>query len=203
MSFQPNSETSSESGGVKGRKKTANKSSMDKSKLDTFKDFLHSKLKKGRKQESQVKDQEGLFHGFSEDEVLSASLNDSSSERSSIISSLSNEEKNEKKKRRSEAKAAAAAARAVSDAAPGDRGVPLLHQSLVVEGKRQKKLSFKLQEKNDASQVWCFIYDKAPANPLFLRPGKRGANLWTASQTSPRGGRPRMRLQRGSSVQWR
>ena len=153
MSFQQNSETSSESGSVKGRKKTANKSSMDKSKLDTFKDFLHSKLKKGRKQESQVKDQEGIFHGFSEDEVLSASFNDSSSERSSIISSLSNEEKNEKKKRRSEAKAAAKAARAVSDAASGDQGLPLLHQSLVVQGKRQKKLSFKLQEKTEASQV--------------------------------------------------
>ena len=105
--------------------------------LSNFKDFLQSKLKK---QERKSCD-EGSFHGFSDEEIRSASANDSSSERSSIISSLSREEKNERKKRKSEA-AASKTSLVMND----ESSLPLLHQSLIVEGKRQKKPSIKIQE---------------------------------------------------------
>jgi hypothetical protein len=58
---------------------------------------------------------------------------------------LSREEKDARKKRKSEAAAAAAAARA-SSGMSADSSLPLLHQSLIVEGKRPKKPSAKIQE---------------------------------------------------------
>ena len=139
--FQPKSTTSSESGGS-GKSRVSGvpkkKKWKDKSMLNNFKDFLHSKLKKHEKRKGKGDD---VFHGFSDDEIRSASANDSSSERSSIISSLSREEKDERKRR----KAAALAARA-SSGMSGEPSVPLLHQSLIVEGKRPKKPSAKIQE---------------------------------------------------------
>merc|ERR1711879_574533 len=75
------------------------KKSKDKSMLNNFKDFLHSKLKKHGERKQQQGDCD-VFHGFSDEEIRSASANDSSSERSSIISSLSREEKDERKKKR-------------------------------------------------------------------------------------------------------
>ena len=135
--FQPKSTTSSESGGSgKSRVSAVPKKSKDKSMLNNFKDFLHSKLKKHERKAG-----DDVFHGFSDEEIRSASANDSSSERSSIISSLSREEKDERKK----GKAAALAARA-SSGMSGEPSVPLLHQSLIVEGKRPKKPSAKIQE---------------------------------------------------------
>ena len=140
--FQPKSTTSSESGSSgKSRVSGVSKKSKDKSMLSNFKDFLQSKLKK---QERKSCD-EGSFHGFSDEEIRSASANDSSSERSSIISSLSREEKNERKKRKSEAADKAAASKP-SLVMNDDSSLPLLHQSLIVEGKRQKKPSIKIQE---------------------------------------------------------
>ena len=132
--------------------KTALKSSIDKSlvpKLNSFKNFLNSKLKKtnGTKLNT-AEDEEGtkaIFHGFSEDEIRSASLNDSSSERSSIISLLSKDEK-KKKKRKSET-------RAVVVTEGGEPSLPLLHQNLIVEGKRHKKPSFKLKDKAETPKV--------------------------------------------------
>ena len=148
--FQPNSESSSESG--KTGVKTVLKSSIDKSlvpKLNSFKNFLDSKLKKknGIKLNT-AEDEDGtkaIFHGFSDDEIRAASLNDSSSERSSIISSLSRDEK-KKKKRKSEGKTVV-----VSEG--GEPSLPLLHQNLIVEGKRQKKPSFKLKDKAETPKV--------------------------------------------------
>ena len=140
--FQPKSTTSSESGSSgKSRVSGVSKKSKDKSMLSNFKDFLQSKLKK---QERKGEDK-GSFHGFSDEEIRSASANDSSSERSSIISSLSREEKNERKKRKSEAAAKAAASK-TSLVMNDESNLPLLHQSLIVEGKRQKKPSIKIQE---------------------------------------------------------
>lgn len=156
--LQPKSETTSEKRGV-GVKKAV-KSAIDKSmvpKLNTFKNFLSSKLKKGEKEKQNVKDAENLFHGFSDDEIRSASLNDSSSERSSIISSISKEDRDEKKKRKSEMRAARAAEEVVVRGAAGEVGesssLPLLHQPLLVEGKRQKKPSSKLQDMVATPQV--------------------------------------------------
>merc|ERR1719410_377686 len=138
----PKSTTSSESGSSgKSRVSGVSKKSKDKSMLSNFKDFLQSKLKK---QERKGGD-EGSFHGFSDEEIRSASANDSSSERSSIISSLSREEKNERKKRKSEAAAKAAVSK-TSLVVNDESNLPLLHQSLIVEGKRQKKPSIKIQE---------------------------------------------------------
>ena len=136
--FQPKSTTSSESGGSGKSRVSAvpKKKWKDKSMLNNFKDFLHSKLKKHERKAG-----DDVFHGFSDEEIRSASANDSSSERSSIISSLSREEKDERKRR----KAAALAARA-SSGMSGEPSVPLLHQSLIVEGKRPKKPSAKIQE---------------------------------------------------------
>ena len=140
--FQPKSTTSSESGSSgKSRVSGVSKKSKDKSMLSNFKDFLQSKLKK----QERKGDDEGSFHGFSDEEIRSASANDSSSERSSIISSLSREEKNERKKRKSEAAAKAAASK-TSLVMNDESSLPLLHQSLIVEGKRQKKPSIKIQE---------------------------------------------------------
>ena len=140
--FQPKSTTSSESGSSgKSRVSGVSKKSKDKSMLSNFKDFLQSKLKK----QERKGDDEGSFHGFSDEEIRSASANDSSSERSSIISSLSREEKNERKKRKSEAADKAAASK-TSLVMNDESSLPLLHQSLIVEGKRQKKPSIKIQE---------------------------------------------------------
>ena len=140
--FQPKSTTSSESGSSgKSRVSGVSKKSKDKSMLSNFKDFLQSKLKK----QERKGDDEGSFHGFSDEEIRSASANDSSSERSSIISSLSREEKNERKKRKSETAAKAAASK-TSLVMSDESSLPLLHQSLIVEGKRQKKPSIKIQE---------------------------------------------------------
>ena len=138
--FQPKSTTSSESGSS-GKSRVSGVSKKDKSMLSNFKDFLQSKLKK----QERKGDDEGSFHGFSDEEIRSASANDSSSERSSIISSLSREEKNERKKRKSEAAAKAAASK-TSLVMNDESSLPLLHQSLIVEGKRQKKPSIKIQE---------------------------------------------------------
>ena len=131
--------------------KTALKSSIDKllvPKLNSFQNFLHSKLKKknGIKLNTaeDVDGTKAIFHGFSDDEIRSASLNDSSSERSSIISSLSRDEK--KKKRKSEGKTVVVSER-------GEPSLPLLHQNLIVEGKRQKKPSFKLKDKAETPKV--------------------------------------------------
>ena len=94
-----------------------------------------------------------MFHGFSDEEIRSASANDSSSERSSIISSLSREEKDERKKKRKSEAAAAAAARC-SGMSGETFGVPLLHRSLIVEGKRPKKPSAKIQELAQVRYSW-------------------------------------------------
>ena len=147
--FQPKSTTSSESGGSgKSRVSGVPKKSKDKSMLNNFKDFLHSKLKKHERKAGG----DDVFHGFSDEEIRSASANDSSSERSSIISSLSREEKDERKKKR---KTEAAAARARCSGMSGEPfGVPLLHRSLIVEGKRPKKPSAKIQELAQVRYSW-------------------------------------------------
>ena len=154
--FQPKSTTSSESGSSgKSRVSGVSKKAKDKSMLSNFKDFLQSKLKK---QERKGGDDEGSFHGFSDEEIRSASANDSSSERSSIISSLSREEKNERKKRKSEAAAKAAASK-TSLVMNDDSSLPLLHQSLIVEGKRQKKPSIKIQElAKVVKKIYIFVF---------------------------------------------
>ena len=147
--FQPKSPSESGESGKSG----VPKKSKDKSMLNNFKDFLHSKLKKHGERKQQQGDCD-VFHGFSDEEIRSASANDSSSERSSIISSLSREEKDErKKKRKSEAAAAAAAARC-SGMSGETFGVPLLHRSLIVEGKRPKKPSAKIQELAQVRYFW-------------------------------------------------
>ena len=170
--FQPKSTTSSESGGSgKRRVNAVPKKSKDKSMLNNFKDFLHSKLKKHERKAG-----DDVFHGFSDEEIRSASANDSSSERSSIISSLSREEKDERKKRKSEAAAAAAAARA-SSGMSGEPSVPLLHQSLIVEGKRPKKPSAKIQE---LAQVIYFLNMKLHLNCFRIE--RLEANHLTASR---------------------
>ena len=150
--FQPKSTTSSESGGSgKSRVSGVPKKSKDKSMLNNFKDFLHSKLKKHERKAGG----DDVFHGFSDEEIRSASANDSSSERSSIISSLSREEKDERKKKRKSEAAAAAAARAGCSGMSGEpSGVPLLHRSLIVEGKRPKKPSAKIQELAQVRYSW-------------------------------------------------
>ena len=147
--FQPKSPTSSESG--ESGKSGVPKKSKDKSMLNNFKDFLHSKLKKHGERKQQQGDCD-VFHGFSDEEIRSASANDSSSERSSIISSLSREEKDERKKKR-KSEAAAAAARC-SGMSGEPSGVPLLHRSLIVEGKRPKKPSAKIQELAQVRYSW-------------------------------------------------
>ena len=146
--FQPKS--SSESG-ESGKSGTVPKKSKDKSMLNNFKDFLHSKLKK-HGERKQLQGDCDVFHGFSDEEIRSASANDSSSERSSIISSLSREEKDERKKKR-KSEAAAAAARC-SGMSGEPSGVPLLHRSLIVEGKRPKKPSAKIQELAQVRYSW-------------------------------------------------
>ena len=173
--FQPKSTTSSESGG--SRVSAVPKKSKDKSMLNNFKDFLHSKLKKHERKAG-----DDVFHGFSDEEIRSASANDSSSERSSIISSLSREEKDERKKRKSEA---AAAARASSGMSGDSTNVPLLHQSLIVEGKRQKKPSAKIQELAQVTDLlkilletnlYCFRTERLEANHLTTSRKRRQSN---------------------------
>ena len=141
--FQPKSPSESGESGKSG----VPKKSKDKSMLNNFKDFLHSKLKKHDRKAG-----DDVFHGFSDEEIRSASANDSSSERSSIISSLSREEKDERKKKR-KSEAAAAAARC-SGMSGEPFGVPLLHRSLIVEGKRPKKPSAKIQELAQVRYFW-------------------------------------------------
>ena len=170
--FQPKSTTSSESGGS-GKRRVSAVPKKDKSMLNNFKDFLHSKLKKHERKAG-----DNVFHGFSDEEIRSASANDSSSERSSIISSLSREEKDERKKRKSEAAAAAAAARASSGMSGDSSSVPLLHQSLIVEGKRPKKPSAKIQE---LVQVIYFLNMKLDIYLACLRTARLEANRLTAS----------------------
>ena len=173
--FQPKSTTSSESGASgKSRVSGVPKKSKDKSMLNNFKDFLHSKLKKHERKAGG----DDVFHGFSDEEIRSASANDSGSERSSIISSLSREEKDARKKRKSEAAAAAAAARA-SSGMSADSNLPLLHQSLIVEGKRPKKPSAKIQE---LAQVIYLLNMKLKTNLTCFRTARLGANHLTASQ---------------------
>ena len=169
--FQPKSPSES---GESGKSGTVPKKSKDKSMLNNFKDFLHSKLKKHERKAGG----DDVFHGFSDEEIRSASANDSGSERSSIISSLSREEKDARKKRKSEAAAAAAAARA-SSGMSGEPSVPLLHQSLIVEGKRPKKPSAKIQE---LAQVIYLLNMKLKTNLTCFRTARLGANHLTASQ---------------------
>ena len=171
--FQPKSTTSSESGGS-GKSRVSGKlpkKSKDKSMLNNFKDFLHSKLKKHERKAG-----DDVFHGFSDEEIRSASANDSSSERSSIISSLSREEKDERKKRKSEA---ATAARASLGMSGDSSNVPLLHQSLIVEGKRPKKPSAKIQE---LTQVKYLLGIKPETNFNCFRTARLEANRLTVSQ---------------------
>jgi hypothetical protein len=147
--FQPKSDAPSESGKIDGVR-AAIKSSM-LPKLDTFKNFLNAKLKKEIKPQLVQHDAtktDNDFHGFSDNEIRSASLNDSSSERSSIISSLSLDGRRKTKP----GKAARKATKELQSDLPSTAGppsglpdLPLLHRDLVVEGKRQKKPSFKLQ----------------------------------------------------------
>ena len=91
-----------------------------------------------------MKEEEKKFHGFSDDEIRSASMNDSSSERSSIISSMSKEVKKKKKKIKSKTVPGFTLREQTENTSNSESAsteLPLLHQSLIGEGKRRWKPS--------------------------------------------------------------